>query len=131
MSAGKGDPIEIDPDIRLGIGSAHDLPAFVELLEEAGRWLWDRGIRQWEPGSHRLQEPSIRAQIEAGTLLVARAGDVLVGGCVLTTRLDPIWEGRVASAAYLHKLVVARSCAGQGLGTRLVAASERSQTGEE
>ena len=105
-------------------GNLDDLPELVELLEEAGAWLAARGIAQWPPGTQRAQEPLLRHQISAGTLLVLRGPGSLAGACVLTTEVDPLWGRHPGRATYLHKLVVARHAAGAGHGAHLVRAAE-------
>ena len=96
------------------------LDEFVELLEQAGAWLWHRGIAQWPPGSSRPQLPLLRAMVDAGALVLARDGTRLVGGCIPTILDTAEWQDGTASAATLHKLVVARPYAGQQLGRQLV-----------
>ena len=103
---------------------AETLPEFIELLEEAGGWLFARGIAQWPPGSNRAQEPSFRVQLERGALLVVDADDGLAGGCLVTTDRYEAFAERRGEAAYLHKLAVARAAAGGGLGARIVAGAE-------
>jgi GNAT superfamily N-acetyltransferase len=112
-------------DVSIAAGEPDDLAAYVELLEEAGSWLWERGVRQWEPGSNRQQAGLLRRFLESGVLVLARAGDRLAGGCILTRTPTPEWDGRAGDAIYLHKLVVARFAAGRALGQRLLAWSER------
>lgn len=105
-------------------GSVDDVPALVDLLEEAGAWLSARGIEQWPAGSNRAQEAMLRHQVAAGTVLVLRDGGRLAGGCVLSTEIDALWRRHPGRASYLHKLVVARYAAGAGLGAHLVRSAE-------
>jgi GNAT superfamily N-acetyltransferase len=106
---------------RIGIGGADDLQPFVDLLESAATWLWDRGIPQWPPGSIRAQESLLRERALAGHLVVAHSGSELVGGCILAPHPTPEWTGRTEPSLYLNKLVVARSHAGQGIARRVLA----------
>lgn len=99
------------------------LAEFVALLETLGAWLWARGIEQWEAGSNRAQQPRFERFLDEGTLLAARRDGSLVGGCLLTRLPYPEWDERPGDAAYLHKLVVDRSVAATGLGTRLLDAA--------
>ena len=46
------------------------------------------------------------------------------GGCIVTTLDTPEWQDSAPHAATLHKLVVARAFAGQGLGRDLVSWGE-------
>ena len=105
-------------------GAAGDLPAFVELLEAAGAALWARGVHQWAAGLNRRQLPQLAAQVEAGELLLARAGGGLVGGCIVTALAAPFWTDRPPDAAYLGKLVIAPSAGHVGLGVRIASRAE-------
>ena len=113
--------------MEIALGSHEDLNDFVELLEEAGSWLWFRGIRQWPPGSNREQVPLIRSQLQNGALLCLRdTAGALIGGCVLCTQpYNEAWRGPSGEAAYVHKLVVARAVAGLGWGARIIEHAER------
>jgi GNAT superfamily N-acetyltransferase len=118
------------PSESIAAGEPRDLYAWVELLEEAGSWLWERGVHQWEPGSNRRQVDLLRRLLEEGVLVLARAQDRLAGGCILTRTPTPEWDGHGGDAIYLHKLVVARFAAGRSLGQRLLAWSERWTAGQ-
>lgn len=106
-------------------GSRADLPDFVELLEEAGAALWARGIHQWPSGLSRWQLPQLGEQIEAGELLLVRARDRLVGGCIVTALVSRLWSDRPPDAACLHKLVVAPHAGGAGLGIEIAKRAEQ------
>ena len=110
--------------IEFELGGNDALPEFVDVLEEAGEWLFARGVSQWPPGSNRAQEPLLRGQLRNGTLLLARAAGRLAGGCLLTRDRYEAWANHPGESAYLHKLVVARFAAGQGLGERIVREAE-------
>jgi GNAT superfamily N-acetyltransferase len=109
------------PEIRIEVGGATDLDAFVELLESAATWLWNRGIHQWRPGSMRAQRPTLEQWTRAGRLVAARSGAELAGGCTLVPDPTGEWAGRSGRALYLHKLVVARSHAGRGVAREILA----------
>ncbi len=108
----------------IACGAARDLPAFVELLEEAGAALWARGVEQWAAGLNRRQLPQLAAQVEAGELLLARVEGRLVGGCIVTSLAPPFWTERPPDAAYLGKLVVAPASGHAGLGVRIASLAE-------
>ena len=105
------------------VGSAADLDAFVELLEEAGAWLMARGLPQWPPGTSRAARASFEERRRDGALLVARARDGLAGGCLVHTTTPDVWTP-APEAAYLERLVVGRPWAGAGLGAQLIDAAE-------
>jgi 8-oxo-dGTP diphosphatase len=103
-----------------------EVDAFVALLEDAARWIHDRGIEQWRPGSMRAQREVFAAAQRRGELFVTEEAGVLTGGFSLTASPDPIWSDRPEpSALYLGKLVVARDHTGAGLGERILAGAER------
>jgi GNAT superfamily N-acetyltransferase len=125
-----GERREAAPAIRVALGGAEDLVPFVGLLEAAASWLWQRGIHQWEPGSMRAQSPILSRFAQSSGLVVARSAAGLAGGCCLVSDPAPEWAGRAGDALYLHKLVVARPYAGQGLAHRLLAfCEERARAG--
>ncbi|MBW2282834.1 MAG: GNAT family N-acetyltransferase [Deltaproteobacteria bacterium] len=106
--------------LEISVARAGDLDAYVDLLEEAGSWLWEREIRQWEPGSHRAQRPRLARDVERGAVRLARAGAQLAGGVILDWERGPVWDGFEGEAGYVYKLVVARASAGRGVGARLL-----------
>jgi len=106
-------------EVQIDIGTEADLEPFVELLESAAQWLWVKGIRQWRPGSMRAQRTPLERWTRSGHLVVARSEADLVGGCALVPEPTAEWAFHSEPSHYVHKLVVARSHAGQGIG-RLV-----------
>ena len=110
--------------VRVESGSASELDEFLPPLEEAASWLWDCGIQQWEPGSQLAQREHLRTLLSDGQLLLARVGTEIAGGCILTSRVIPEWEGRPGPARYLHKLVVQRAYAGKSLGRQILSDAE-------
>lgn len=108
-------------EIGIEIGRPGDLERFLELLETAATWRWDRGIPQWAPVSMRAQESLLGEWTRSGHLVVARSGSDLGGGCILGPHSGPEWAGRPEQALYVQKLVVARAHAGQGIARRLLA----------
>ena len=106
-----------------------DLDEVVALLEEAGTWLWQRGIRQWEPGSHLAQRPRLVRDVDRGRLLVARIDAALAACVVLDPEPNPVWSDRPGAAAYVYKLAVSRAFAGRGLGREMLGDCE-SRTAE-
>ena len=68
----------------------------------------------------RMQETILTEWARSGHLIVARSGSDLVGGCALVTHPTSEWAGRPEPSLYVHKLVVARSHAGQGIAQRIL-----------
>jgi len=111
-------------DLRIEVGSLSDLEPLLDLLENAAIWLWDRGIHQWAPGSMRAQKSILAEWARSGHLIAARSGSELVGACALVPHPTDEWAERAGPSLYVHKLVVARSHAGQGIAHRILAQCE-------
>ena len=105
--------------MQISISSPEKIPAFIELLEEAGAWLWEKGIRQWKPGIHRISLDMINDLVENGWLVLAYQEDKLAGGCVLS-RCGPGFWLPDSHALYVHKLAAARFVAGKGVGREVI-----------
>ncbi len=111
--------------VHIQVGRESELEPFLDLLESAATWLWDRGIEQWAPGSMRAQAPLLGECARSGWLVIARSESELVGGCTLVPHSSPEWSGRDEPALYVHKLVVATSHSGQGIARDLLAWCEQ------
>lgn len=85
-----------------------------EIHEDAARWLWTRGIHQWEPGT--FPRDRLMACINRGEADLARLGGAPVGMAILQDADEYTWGARPADALYLHGLRVLRMYAGRGLG---------------
>lgn len=90
------------------------------IMCEAALWLKDQGMDLWLPEelSPGMLEPSIRT----GELhLVIMRGDPV--GTVIYQHSDRLFwpDMPEGDAAYIHKIIVKRSVAGQGLGSRIIA----------
>jgi GNAT superfamily N-acetyltransferase len=84
------------------------------VLDEAARWLGQRGVRQWPPHFEReWVEPAVLA---GETWLAADGENVLA--TVTLNRTDRLWADRPAPATYVHRLAVRRVAA--GLGTAIL-----------
>lgn len=99
-----------------GIDALGDL---IDMLESTARWLWDKGIPQWEPGSFERDRESLAVLVERGWILGIRSSDGgFAAGCILTRLRPPIWPAGT-TALYLGSLAVARTSAGQALGNAI------------
>lgn len=101
----------------------------VALLVEAARWLQSRGIAQWGWMLEPEQQRALAAEVAAGATYLAWREGRPVGTVRLL--LEPgewdhgLWGAAAAEpAAYVHRLAVARSEAGRGLGAALLAWAE-------
>ncbi|MGH3811609.1 MAG: GNAT family N-acetyltransferase [Pseudonocardiaceae bacterium] len=97
-----------------------DLPAVQRLLAEASRWLRSRGIDQW-PTPFPIDR--LQPSVERGETYLLWDDLTPVGTLTLDEVGDPeFWEPHPPDdALYIHKMAVARSRAGQGIGALLLA----------
>ena len=107
-------------DLDIHVAAPDEIDAFVALLEEAGAWLWERGIRQWEPGSHDAQRPRLARDLERGCVRLVRLDGRVAAGVILDWAPGPVWKERPGEAGYVSKLAVARAFAGRRLGHALL-----------
>lgn len=106
-----------------------DTDALLAMRDDAARWLLARGIDQWHPG----EIPYSWERGDEFVVFVLRHEEDRVGTVTIVWDDPVIWGEQPVPAGYVHNLVVARPCAGHGLGVRLlrwaedhVAASGRS-----
>lgn len=110
-----------------------DESAAVEtLLLDASGWLASRGIDQWR-GSPRREK--ILAAIARGECFLAQTDGAIVGTITIDDLADSdFWsdDDLPTTALYVHRLAVARSAAGRGLGGMLLdwAATRARETGK-
>lgn len=96
----------------------------LSLRDDSARWLWSRGIEQWDVGEVSLA--TYVRSASAGELQVVRDNGHVIAGLRLAWSDEEIWAD-AAPAAYVHGLVVARTHAGNGLGAALLSwVAERS-----
>jgi ribosomal protein S18 acetylase RimI-like enzyme len=97
-----------------------DLLAAAQLLDQAGEWMRSQGITDQWPIRFPLSDLAQRA--DRGEIHIAYDGTMPVGTFALDWTADPeFWHDHAADtdAGYLHRLAVARSHAGQGIGAQL------------
>lgn len=97
-----------------------DLPLLLQYRQEAAGWLSNLGINQW---SNTFPENHILASIKAGNVFLLKDGPRTAGTITLDSEPEPdLWtEAELREPSmHLHKLIVSRAYAGQGLGSRLV-----------
>lgn len=96
--------------------SPADLPAVMALLDEAHDWLHTQGIHdQWDK---RFNPEDMLDRIIDGEVYLTRRGAIPVGTLTLDYRPDPeFWGSPSDKAGYVHRLAVARSAAGSGVGS--------------
>ncbi|MEX2208654.1 MAG: GNAT family N-acetyltransferase [Myxococcota bacterium] len=95
-----------------------DADSVYRLLNDAAVWLEARGIEQWKPGA--LPRAVVSGGIRAARVFVVRASDALIATLQLEDSDPATWGADAGDALYLHRLCVARTHAGDGLGLRLL-----------
>jgi ribosomal protein S18 acetylase RimI-like enzyme len=98
--------------------SAADIPAAHALIEGARRWLRSRGIDQWQDP---VPDTVLLRDAEQGSLFVVRQDGAVVAMVTVSDSDTETWGADATSAAYVHRLAVARTHRGSGLGQRLLA----------
>ena len=108
--------------LRLEPATPDDATELLALRDGLGRWLADRGIRQWEPGE--FPHERLVAWLTAGSVHVLRREGRIVAAVAVLWDDPEIWGDDPAPAGYVHLLMVDRSQAGQGVGDAMLAWAE-------
>ena len=100
--------------------SGDDTPALVETLTEAATWVEQMdGTVMWVEGE--LEEHRVRAEAEAGMFIAADENGTIVGAIRFQLEDQLFWPDLDGSdSAFVHRLAVRRSHAGQGISTALL-----------
>jgi ribosomal protein S18 acetylase RimI-like enzyme len=104
--------------IAVSSASASDVDTVLDLLNDAVRWLAERGVRQWEVG--QWKRARMLAAIENRETYLARDGERIVGSLNLAETDEVIWPEDDGRALYVHRLVVARDAHGRGVGVAML-----------
>ena len=99
-------------------------PADAELASsimlEVAEWLKEQGHTLWFP--EELTPEKLMGPIDAGELYLVMMRSRLVGTVIFQLHDKTYWPDMPEhDAAYVHKIVLRRSAAGQGLGARIIA----------
>lgn len=99
-----------------------DVGAVLALLDDAAEWLAAKGIRQWTAG--QWDRVKIADAIERRETFIATEDGAIVGTVNVSVSDPFIWpEG--GDALYVHRLAVASTAHGRGVGARLLRWAER------
>ncbi|MFE9613146.1 GNAT family N-acetyltransferase [Streptomyces sp. NPDC006012] len=108
--------------------ATEDLETVTGLWKQAGDWLREREIDQWQ---YEPRVDRIRRNIEAGECFLVLDDGVAVATLTLDAFADPdFWtpEESAEEALYLHRMVVRRDASGEELGSAMLDwASTRAQ----
>ncbi len=94
-----------------------DVAVVAELLDEATRWVGERGFEQWPLPFPRDQ---LVASIDRGEVHVVEEDGEPVATVTLYYEDPRYWGDRPPDAVYVHKLAVRRDRAGLGLGAAII-----------
>jgi GNAT superfamily N-acetyltransferase len=105
-----------------------ELPTVVAILDDAARWLHERGIEQWPEsfsGDATWRTDRIRSYIEHGLTYLARdESGQPIATFTLSRAADPQfahgWPGGPEDAGYIFRMAVLREAAGRGVGGQLL-----------
>ncbi len=104
-----------------------DTPTISFILREAAEWLVQRGQALWEP--ERITPEALRPAVARGEFYLARMNGFSVGAMILQGEDQKFWpDAAPGEAAYIHKLAVRRSAAGQGVAAAMIAWAKQAAT---
>lgn len=108
----------IQGHVRVEAASELDVPAVSKLIAEARAWLASRGVDQWQD-----EVPMSLLESDAANerLFVVRDGDRTAATVTLSDSDTAIWGTTERTALYVHRLAVAQTHRGIGLGERVLA----------
>jgi predicted N-acetyltransferase YhbS len=101
---------------------ADDTEVVAGLLDEATRWVGERGFEQWPLPFPRHE---VADAIARGEVFVAEHDGEAVATVTILTDDPQYWGARPPDALYVHKLAVARAHAGRGFGAEVIGWADR------
>lgn len=114
--------------MRIAKATVANLKDVTKLADEARIWLAAKGTDQWQSAwpSDEKRDDRVRKGLNEGQTWIAWDHDVAVASVSITTEHDPaVWSEPGCTcdlsepAVYVHRLIIARSYAGRGLGAEL------------
>lgn len=105
-------------------GDTDDLPALLDLFDEAVAWMVANGnTEQWgtEPWSARPEQVTrVRGVVEASDLWVAEIDGAVVGALIVSDQAQEYVPAAGEPELYVRLLISSRRHAGSGIGARLL-----------
>ncbi len=107
-------------DVRIRQAIADDAPAVAAILVEAAQWVEEHdGTTMWVEGE--LTDDRVASEVEAGLFFVAECDGDIAGAVRFQLEDQLFWpELDTGDSAFVHRLAVRRSYAGQGVSTALL-----------
>lgn len=103
---------------------AGDTAAVIQLLQDAARWLDEKGISQWEYLRNGGDTTEIKQGILAGTTYVVEHNGKLAATMNLSDVQNEwdieLWDERKDHSFYIHRLAVAQTYRKQQVGRKLL-----------
>lgn len=97
-----------------------DAAAIAAVLREAAQWLADQKKPLWAVSD--FSDESVQRDVDGGLYAVAKVDDAVVGVVRFQREDLTFWpDADPGSSAFLHKLAVRRTWAGQGVSAALLA----------
>jgi ribosomal protein S18 acetylase RimI-like enzyme len=113
-----------DWPIALRHAQVEDMVAVIRLIEEAAKWLRDKGTDQWaRPWPSRAGRDSrVLASLRQGKTWIGWDNGIPAATITADPEDDPYWPEEFLRdrAVYVHRLVVGRPYRGAGLGAALL-----------
>lgn len=111
--------------IRQASPTSENLATVVRLRREAIAWLQAQGQDQWSsdwPDTDTMIAGFERDLREGGTWFAVDDGDEVLAAVTINRRTNPgLWSmEEEATALFVHRLTLARTAAGRGVGARLL-----------
>jgi GNAT superfamily N-acetyltransferase len=96
-----------------------DAVVVLQILQEAARWLEQRGQTLWRDAE--LQPERVAMEVQEGLYFLAEASGTAVGTMRFQLQDPDFWpEVPAGEAAYVHRLAVRRSAAGGSVSSTLL-----------
>jgi len=107
---------ELAQALRVVPATRIDFDAVMQLFAEARMWHIQNGLDVWKAFDPAL----VVADIEAGSIFVARLGDAVCGAVTLLEHDLRVWGTDQKRALYVHRLVSSRQAVGLGIGAAIL-----------